>query len=163
MRCDCYLHRKILNIVMRAERILVDAMLTGEHTWTGPAIAHLPSFCLEQLKFPHNTDHQDIILNIIFCRLLSCGMTDCCRQVLGLQWQAYSCHLPALARTWRHLQSKTLSATLHSPQKSLLPSTNPRSVSVADFLIHSSALPLCAVALLINALSFQAVSATGLF
>ena len=121
-------------------------MLTGRHTWTGPAIAHLPSFCLEQLKFPHNTDHQDIILNIIFCRLLSCGMTDCCRQVLGRQWQACSCHLPALARTWRHLQSKTLSATLHSPQKSLLLSTNPRSVSAVGFLIYMSALLLCAVA-----------------
>ncbi len=124
-------------------------MLTVTHTWTGPAVAQLPSFCLEQLKLPHNTNHQEIILNILFCHLLSCGMTDCYRQVSGRQWQPCSCHLPALARTWRHLQSKTLSATLHSPQTSLLLSMYPRSVSAVGFLIHSSALPFCAVAFLI--------------
>lgn len=144
LQCDCWPQRKILNMAIRAWGILVDAMLTATHTWTGPAIAQLPSLCLERVKCPCNTNHQEIILNIIFCHLPPCGKTDCCRQVLGRQWQLCSCHLPVLARTWRHLQYKTLSATLHSPQKSLLLSIYPRSVSAVGFLIHSSALPLCA-------------------
>ena len=146
MQCHCWSQKKIVHIMIRAQRDLVDAMLTVTHTWTGPAIAQLPSFGLDQSKFPHNTKHQEIVLNILFCHFVSCGMTDWCRQVLGRQWQPCSCHLPALARTWRHLQSKTLSATLHSPQKSLLLSMYLRSVSAVGFLIYMSALLLCAVA-----------------